>query len=115
MLVRPGRVVRLFLDEQEKWAPVVPADLHMTAPPEPAADGTIACGLCGTRVPLARTEVVNNAYACAGCCAAVHRAAAQSEHGALHVDTKLGRGRWWLTPLLLCGAVAIVAALWFAT
>jgi hypothetical protein len=106
----------MFLADDEKWSPVVPADLHRTHAPDVAADGTIECGFCKARVALAKTEVIMNAYACASCLAQVQRSALQQQY--VDVDSenaKLGRGRWWVTPAFILGAIALVAAFMLAT
>ena len=96
----PGVVL---LDDDQKWAPVVPHD--MTAPPpEISAAGTAACEHCQVQFPLAQLEITAHGYRCAGC---VKSALIQP----LPANLAVGRGRWWLMPIVFAvgGAFVIIS------
>lgn len=107
-----------LLDEPAGWAPSVPADLDEAAPPVDAA-GTAACEACGTRLPLASLDITTRGYRCAACVSNELRRAPAPAGDLEHV--KIGRGRWWLMPLVIAvgagvtlvepGAVLVVVGL----
>ena len=94
----------LLLGDNRTWDPQIPRDLG--APPPPiAADGTAACSSCQQRRPLAQLEITAHGYQCAACAAHLPLAAG----AAIDPDQKIGRGRWWLLPLLIAvGAVLTI-------
>ena len=105
----PGVVL---LDDQQTWAPVVPRDIN--APPPPvSAEGTAPCEQCQSTFPLAQLEITAYGYRCAGCAKA---ALIQP----LPTNLEVGRGRWWIMPIVfavggafvfIAPAVALVATL----
>ncbi len=85
------------------WAPVVPRD--MTArPPEVSAEGMAACEQCLSRFPLVQLEITAHGYRCAGC-------ATSALVQPLPTSLKVGRGRWWIMPIVfaIVGAFVFIA------
>lgn len=96
----PGVVL---LDDQQTWAPVVPRDMN-APPPAVSAEGTAACEQCLSEFPLAQLEITAYGYRCAGC---ARSALVQP----LPANLKVGRGRWWIMPIVFAvgGAFVFIA------
>lgn len=95
-----------LLDDRQSWAPKVPHDLN-APPPAIAADGTSACEVCAKKLPLAQLEITAYGYRCAACASVAVKLAAPADLD----NVKIGRGRWWLMPIVFAvgGAFMIIA------
>lgn len=96
------------------WDPVKPEGTERTLPPV-AADGTVECWACRSRVLFADANIANEAYVCAPCVAKQARAAAAASLPANADDIKLARPKTGLyialaTALLLAITIAIIYA-----
>src|SRR5215468_9218843 len=97
----PGSVL---LEDPRGRDPVVPADLHVRAPV--GDDGTAACEQCAQRFPITQLNVTAHGYRCDVCAAQ-----AVVDAGPKQLDDKnikVGRGRWWIGPLIIAAASPIV-------
>ncbi len=54
-------------DDSGAPAPKIPADLHLSAPPQLGSDGQVACRACQRRVPYASMVLNEHGYFCSGC------------------------------------------------
>jgi hypothetical protein len=97
-------------NENGSWDPVVPPDLHLAKLPPVAEDGTVACGLCRSRVLFANANIANQAYVCTPCTAARAREEARTSAYANAENVKLARPKTGLYILLgaMVGLVALV-------
>jgi len=93
-----------LLEDPRGRDPVVPADLHVRAPV--ADDGTATCEQCSQPFPLARLNVTARGYRCDAC--AVRNAVAAGPAQLDDNNLKVGRGRWWLMPLVIAAATPVV-------
>lgn len=93
----PGVVL---LDDKQTWDPVVSLDVNVPPPPVSAA-GTAPCELCAAQLPRDKLEVTAHGYRCAAC---IQSALVQP----LPADLKVGRGRWWLMPIIFAVGGAFV-------
>jgi hypothetical protein len=95
-----------LLDDHNTWAPEVPRDLLKRTPV--ADDGTAKCDLCSKSFPIAALDVTYRGYMCGACTVT----AAQRDNPApVNPDNvKVGRGRWWIMPIVIVvgGAITIV-------
>jgi hypothetical protein len=93
-----------LLEDPRGRAPVIPADIDVRTPV--AEDGTATCEQCSERFPIARLNVTAHGYRCDACAARniVGAAPAQLDDKNL----KVGRGRWWLMPVVIAVATPIV-------
>lgn len=91
------------------WDPVVPADLHLAKLPPVAADGTVECWMCKSRVMFANANIADQAYVCTPCSSARAREQARASLPANADDIKLGRPKTGL--FLLLGGSALIAVL----
>ena len=93
-----------FLEDPRGRDPVVPADINVRAPV--ADDGTATCDQCSQPFPIARLNVTAHGYRCDGC---VTRGIVDA--GPARLDDKslkVGRGRWWLMPLVIAAVTPII-------
>lgn len=98
----PGSVL---LEDPKGWAPAVPADI--AEPPPVSVDGSAACSTCNRHLPLDRLSITAHGYRCDACAT---REALGSEP-AVDVETvKIGRGRWWIMPIVVVIGSAITIA-----
>jgi hypothetical protein len=81
----------------------VPADLAQRE--EANADGTAKCESCRATFPLASLDITQYGYRCAPC----QKAAAQMLVPApTDLDNvKVGRGRWWIMPIVIAVGSAL--------
>lgn len=54
-------------DDSVAPAPKIPADLHLSAPPQLGSDGLVACRACQRRVPYASMVLNEHGYFCSRC------------------------------------------------
>jgi hypothetical protein len=96
----PGIVL---LDDKQTWDPVIPLDLN-APPPVVSAEGTAACEQCRAQFPLGQLEITAHGYRCSGC-------ATSALVAPLPANLSVGRGRWWLLPIIFAvgGAFVLIA------
>jgi hypothetical protein len=93
-----------LLEDHKGRAPVVPRDIGVRATQN--ADGTAPCDLCSAAYPIAELEVTAHGYRCAACVARLVREAGPAELD--DKNLKVGRGRWWIMPLVIVAASPII-------
>jgi len=93
-----------LLDDPRGREPIVPRDLHVRAPV--AVDGTAACDLCSQRFPIDQLNVNAHGYRCDACTARMVREAGPAELDDKNI--KVGRGRWWVVPLIGAAATPLI-------
>jgi hypothetical protein len=93
-----------LLDEPRGREPVVPRDLHVRAPV--GADGTAACDLCSERFAIDKLNVTAHGYRCDACIAKAIRDAGPAELDDKAI--KVGRGRWWIWPLVIAAVSPLI-------
>ena len=116
--IEGGSSVLRLLDEPKSrgWDPVVPADLHANPLPPVAADGTAACWQCKAILPFAQLDIAGNAYSCRPCMLRTAQVNASMDASKIDVDNvKIGRGRWWLWPLMAAAMLGLIVAIFFIT
>jgi hypothetical protein len=93
-----------LLGENNRWEPAIPRD--MTAAPPPVVDGQAKCEQCTKAFPLTALEITQWGYSC-GACAAAQVAGPPVDAS----NVKVGRGRWWIMPIVIAvgAAITIVA------
>lgn len=97
----PVGLVTAIFGENKTWAPVIPADMHTSKLPAVAADGTVECWQCQSRVLFANANIANQAYVCGRCTILTAR------HSAEPVDESMSlKSNAWIWKVL--AAVAVV-------
>ena len=91
-----------LLQDHNTFEPVIPADL---AKRESANDdGTANCEMCRAAFPLASLDITQYGYRCAPC----QKQAAQALVPPPDLDNvKVGRGRWWIMPIVIAVGSAL--------
>ena len=86
-----------LLQDHNTFDPVVPHDI---AKREAAnADGTAKCEMCRETLPLANLDITAYGYRCAPC--QKKDAELQNPMPANLDNVKVGRGRWWIMPIVI--------------
>lgn len=86
-----------LLQDHDTFDPVVP---HDVAKREAAnADGTAKCEMCRETLPLANLDITAYGYRCAPC--QKKDAELQNPAPANLDNVKVGRGRWWIMPIVI--------------
>ena len=86
-----------LLQDHNTFDPVVP---HDVAKREAAnADGTANCEMCRETLPLANLDITAYGYRCAPC--QKKDAELQNPMPANLDNVKVGRGRWWIMPIVI--------------
>jgi hypothetical protein len=92
-----NRFVPSLLQDHNTFDPVVP---HDVAKRETAnADGTAKCEMCRATLPLANLDITAYGYRCAPC--QKKDAELQNPAPANLDNVKVGRGRWWIMPIVI--------------
>jgi hypothetical protein len=95
--VKQNRFVPSLLQDHNTFDPVVPRDV---AKREAAnADGSAKCEMCRTTLPLANLDIPAYGYRCAPC--QKKDAELQNPAPANLDNVKVGRGRWWIMPIVI--------------
>jgi hypothetical protein len=86
-----------LLQDHNTFDPVVPHDI---AKREAAnADGTAKCEMCRETLPLANLDITAYGYRCAPC---QKKDAELKNPAPANLDNvKVGRGRWWIMPIVI--------------
>lgn len=91
-----------LLQDHNTFDPVVPADLARRE--EANGDGTANCESCRATFPLASLDITQYGYRCAPC----QKSAAQMLVPPPDLDNvKVGRGRWWIMPIVIAVGSAL--------